>query len=193
MVSKLPIPAKGADAVHEPSQSVASDSEEGARSLHSERNAQGAATSDDKNPKPRARISSGTAVKNPGKEKEKTSLDDGKKDVSESEPPLQKHDHAAYERKIRNKAIDVINKSKSCTLARLCKDSITGQRTLSVYSKGQKTYIFISYGWDDVTGEWTRILESDPRNVSGLGRHLKFSASGKTCETLKGRVEPGKD
>jgi hypothetical protein len=111
------------------------------------------------------------------------------KEIAESLGSYEKFDHVSYQKKIRREAIDIVNKHKKCSLARLCKDFYTDQWSLRIYKRGSKTYSFISYAWDPVAEDWNKSFESPSRPISTWKRNLKFSAAGKECEFIKGRID----
>jgi hypothetical protein len=108
--------------------------------------------------------------------------------IGESLGSYEKFDHVSYRKKIRRKAIDIVNKHKKCSLARLCKDFYTDQWSLRIYKKGLKKYSFIAYSWDPVTEDWSEDFKSPLRPVSTWKRNVKMSAAGKECESIKGRM-----
>jgi hypothetical protein len=101
--------------------------------------------------------------------------------------PFKKHDHVEYIQKIKNKAIDLVNKEKDVTFARLCKDSTTEEWSLWIYRSEVKSYRFVTYTWDEVDEKWEESFKSDKRPISGLRHHLNFSTDGKDCKDLKKR------
>jgi hypothetical protein len=101
--------------------------------------------------------------------------------------PFKKHDHVKYTQKIKNKAIDHVNKEKDVTYARLCKDTTTDEWSLWIYRYEEKAYRFVTYVWDEVDEKWVESFKSDKRPSSGLNHHLKFSTDGKDCIDLKKR------
>jgi len=101
------------------------------------------------------------------------------------EQPFKRHDHAKYIAVIKNKGIDLVNSQKTCDQAIICKDSMTEQWTLTLYYKKAKTYIFNTYVWDEIDGKWQKSFESGKRPISGWEKHLKYTSSGKDCQTLK--------
>jgi hypothetical protein len=113
------------------------------------------------------------------------------KSGSETSPkddlPFKKHDHVKYTQKIKNKAIDQVNKEKDVTYARLCRDSTTDEWSLWVYRSEEKAYRFVTYIWDEVDEKWEESFKSDKRPISGWKHHLKFSTDGKDCIDLKKR------
>lgn len=123
-----------------------------------------------------------------GTRKSKSGADAGDSDDDREgdAPPLQKHDHAKYLQFVRGKAIDMVNKEKNITLARLCRDSTTEEWTLTMYQRHPPNYSFVTYMWDEVDGKWERAFSSGTRPVSGWKQHLDFASSGKDCKVLKG-------
>jgi hypothetical protein len=99
--------------------------------------------------------------------------------------PFKRHDHKKYIQKIKNKAIDKLNKTKDVTYATLCRDSTTDEWSLWLYSFGGKTYRFVTYAWDEVDEKWEESLKSNKQPIAGWRHHLKFTADGKRCEVLK--------
>lgn len=101
--------------------------------------------------------------------------------------PFKKHDHVKYMQKVKNKAIDQVNKEKDVTYARLCRDTTTDEWSLWIYRSEEKAYRFVTYIWDEVDEKWAESFKSDKRPSSGLQHHLKFSTDGKDCIDLKKR------
>ncbi len=100
---------------------------------------------------------------------------------------VEKHDHAAYSAKIKNEAIRLVNRTDVCSIARLCRDKITEDWTVSLYVKRPKTFRFVTYAWDPVDQKWEKVFESQPEPLKRLKRHLQFISAGKDCSYLKGR------
>jgi hypothetical protein len=101
--------------------------------------------------------------------------------------PFKKHDHVKYMQKVKNKAIDQVNKEKDVTYARLCRDTTTDEWSLWVYRSEEKVYRFVTYIWDEVDEKWEESFKSDKRPISGWKHHLNFSTDGKDCMDLKKR------
>jgi hypothetical protein len=99
---------------------------------------------------------------------------------------FRKPDHGAYDTKINNSAIDMVNRAGECALARLCKDSLTDERSLTLYAKQEKTYSFEVFVWDAINSSWKKSFDSGRKPISTWKDHLKFSASGRSCKILKG-------
>jgi hypothetical protein len=127
-----------------------------------------------------------TAIVNPGSEKSASTAKGNSEEFPLPNTQFQRPDHAKYDQKIRNKAIDVLNKGGLCTLARLCKDSLTEKWSLTLYRKGEKSYSFVVYSWDPVGSQWERAYVSGSNPISRWEHHLKYSAGGKECRILKG-------
>lgn len=106
---------------------------------------------------------------------------------SEDDLAFKRHDHVKYMQKVKNKAIDQVNKEKDVTYARLCRDSTTDEWSLWIYRSEEKTYRFVTYIWDEVDEKWEESFKSDKRPISGLQHHLNFSTDGKDCKDLKKR------
>ncbi|MEW6111313.1 MAG: hypothetical protein AB1664_04215 [Thermodesulfobacteriota bacterium] len=104
-----------------------------------------------------------------------------------ADPGIKKHDHAAYKRQLKNKAIDIVNNETKCSLARLCKDYITEEWTLTLFTKGDKTFSFTSHVWDPIAEKWKQTFTSKPRPIKNWATHLRVTSSGWECEVLKGR------
>jgi hypothetical protein len=113
------------------------------------------------------------------------------KSGSETSPkdvfPFKKHDHVKYTQKIKNKAIDHVNKEKNVTYARLCRDTTTDEWSLWIYRSEEKAYRFVTCIWDEVDEKWAESFRSDKRPISGWKHHLNFSTDGKDCIDLKKR------
>jgi len=111
-----------------------------------------------------------------------------KKDKSaRPDPGIKKHDHAAYKRQVKNKAIDIVNNDAKCSLAKLCKDFITEEWTLTLFTKGDKTFSFTAHVWDPIGEKWKQTFTSTPRPIKNWVTHLRVTSSGRECELLKGR------
>jgi len=104
------------------------------------------------------------------------------------EPAFKKHDHSKYMAIIRDKARDLINKEKDVALARVCRNTITDEWTLTLFRKKQKTYSFVDYAWDEIDDKFEEAFASDQRPISGFKQHLEFSAGDKDCTVLKGSL-----
>jgi hypothetical protein len=104
---------------------------------------------------------------------------------SKDDLPFKKHDHVKYMQKVKNKAIDQVNKETDATYARLCRDTTTDEWTLWIYRSEQKAYRFVTYIWDEVDEKWAESFKSEKRPISGWQHHLKFSTDGKDCKDLK--------
>jgi len=100
---------------------------------------------------------------------------------------FKRHDHVKYMQKVKNKAIDQVNKEKEVTYARLCRDTTTDEWSLWIYRSEEKSYHFVTYTWDEVDEKWAESFKSDKRPISGWQHHLKFSTDGKDCKDLKKR------
>jgi hypothetical protein len=100
---------------------------------------------------------------------------------------FKRHDHVKYMQKVKNKAIDQVNKEKDVTYARLCRDTTTDEWSLWIYRTEEKAYRFVTYIWDEVDEKWEESFKSDKRPVSGLQHHLNFSTDSKDCKDLKKR------
>lgn len=101
---------------------------------------------------------------------------------------FEKFDHAKYLKKVKNSALDILNKDSACNLARICNDSITHDWWLTLYRKADRTYSFTTYAWDPVNEKWEESYVSSKEPLSRLSHHLRSSSSGKYCEVLKGRL-----
>ncbi|MGO9571084.1 MAG: hypothetical protein ACLP5H_26465 [Desulfomonilaceae bacterium] len=99
--------------------------------------------------------------------------------------PFKKHDHVKYMQRIKNKAIDRVNKESEASYARLCRDSTTDEWSLWIYRVEGKAYRFVTYTWDEVDEKWEESFKSNKQPISGLQHHLKFSTDGKDCKVLK--------
>jgi len=109
--------------------------------------------------------------------------------AADTDLKFEKPDHAKYVNKIRNKAIDKVNRERLCQLARLCNDSITEEWLLTLYFTEAKTYVFRAYVWDAIDGKWREAFASTKEPLSTLQRHLKISAGGKKCTVLKNIIK----
>lgn len=106
--------------------------------------------------------------------------------ADEKADPFPKHDHSKYVTTVRHKAIDILNRATDCDIARLCRDSLTDEWSLILYFKTGASFYYVMHSWDEIEGKWSESFVSEKRPVSGLKKHLTFSASGKTCKVLKG-------
>jgi hypothetical protein len=113
--------------------------------------------------------------------------DEKKEKPGRPDPGIKKHDHTAYKRQLKNKAIDIVNNETKCSLARLCKDYITEEWTLTTFTKGEKTFSFTAHVWDPIGEKWKPTFTSKPRPLKNWSTHLRVTSSGRECELLKGR------
>jgi hypothetical protein len=102
---------------------------------------------------------------------------------------FRKPDHKKYAGRIRNQAINVLNKAGSCALARLCRDDMTGEWNLTLYRKHNKSFNFVVYTWDPIDEAFEQSFESAPRPLKQWKHHQKFAVISKDCSILKGTVE----
>lgn len=121
---------------------------------------------------------------------QKASAADASKTPGNREVRFEKFDHAKYVKKIKNSALDILNKDSACNLARICSDSITNDWWLTLYRKSDRTYSFTTYIWDAVDGKWEESFVSGKEPLSKLSHHIRSSSSGKYCEVLKGKLGP---
>ena len=77
-------------------------------------------------------------------------------ETKEIDGPFKKHDHSKYTKRIRNAAIDTLNKHRSATYAALCRNSTTDLWTLTIYFKTARMFEFTSFFWDEIDGEMGR-------------------------------------
>ena len=103
-------------------------------------------------------------------------------------PSFKKHDHQEYVTRIKNLAIDKVNKESDSFYARICNDSTTDDWILTIYFKHNKTFSYKSLVWDSIDGKWDSEYESDKRPMNIWKKHLAFASSGKKCTALKGSV-----
>jgi hypothetical protein len=101
-------------------------------------------------------------------------------------PLFKKHNHVKYLEKIRDAAKEIVEKQTDSVYARICRDSVIDEWSLSVYYFSGKEYWFQAYKWDEVDEKWQESFKSDKRPITVWKNHVKFSASGKECDTLKG-------
>ncbi len=102
---------------------------------------------------------------------------------------FRKPDHKKYAGRIRNEAINVLNKAGSCALARLCKDDMTGEWNLTLYRKQDKSFNYVVYTWDPIDKKFEHSFESAPRPLKEWKHHQKFAVISKDCSILKGTVK----
>ncbi len=111
---------------------------------------------------------------------------DESEDKLDKSKSFKKHDHVEYVELIKSKASDLIKKERDCTLARLCRNSITDEWSLTVYVAQQKYFSFVVYSWDEIDEKWENSYASEKRPASQFAHHLRFSSAGKECTDLKG-------
>ncbi len=109
----------------------------------------------------------------------------GSNTSSSDDLPFKRHDHVKYVQKIKNKAIDQVNKEIDASYARLCRDSTSDEWSLWIYRFEGKVYRLVTYTWNEVDEKWEESLKTNNQPTSGWQHHLKFSADGKRCEVLK--------
>lgn len=102
-----------------------------------------------------------------------------------SDMAFKKHDHGKYLERIRNKAIDKVNREFQCVHATLCKDRHTDEWDLTLYYLAGKMYWFVAYSWDEVDQSWVLALESERQPISNWEAHHAFMSAGKECQILK--------
>ena len=100
-------------------------------------------------------------------------------------PVFEKPDHRKYSNEIKNKAIDLVNKNADASLARLCRDSITDEWSLTIYRKRGKVFTFVIYSWDPIDEQWHESLESGKRPLAMWKSHIEYSRAGRDCDVLK--------
>jgi hypothetical protein len=110
-------------------------------------------------------------------------------DPKSVEARFRKPDHKKYSQRIRNEAINTLNKKGPCALARLCRDDMTEEWNLTLYKKHGKSFDYVVYAWDPVDGKFELSFESAPRPLKGWKRHHKFVVISKHCSILKGGLE----
>jgi hypothetical protein len=114
-----------------------------------------------------------------------SSTDDPEENLDKTES-FKKHDHVEYVELIKSRANELIKKQRDCTLARLCRNSVTDEWSLAVYVAQQKTFSFVVYAWDEIDEKWENSYVSEKRPAAQLEHHLRFSSAGKECTDLKG-------
>ncbi len=110
----------------------------------------------------------------------------GSSSDSELTPLFKKHDHMKYLEKIKDTATELVSKESGSVFARLCKDSVTDEWSMSMYFFKDKVYWFVAYKWDEIDEKWEESFKSDERPIAVWKNHVNFSASGKECNILKG-------
>lgn len=120
------------------------------------------------------------------KSKQKQLAASSEEDSSPVEPSFQKHDHSKYKERIKNKAIDNLNKHREATYATLCRDTMTDLWTLTIYRKKKRSFSFISFFWDEIDGKWEKGFDSGKMPLKRWKGHLRYSRSQKACTVLKG-------
>lgn len=105
----------------------------------------------------------------------------------DSKEAFKKHDHVGYVEVIKTKADELVKKQSNCTLARLCRHTITDEWTLQVYVRRAKTFSFVLYSWDEIDEKWEKSYESEDRPATQWEHHLRFSSASKECTDIKGK------
>ncbi|MFH0958050.1 MAG: hypothetical protein V1897_05025, partial [Pseudomonadota bacterium] len=101
-------------------------------------------------------------------------------------PTFKKHNHQEYVTRIKNLAIDEVNKEPDSFYANICNNSTTDDWTLRIYFRSNKTFSYKSFVWDSIDDKWNRDYESEKRPLNTWKKHLAFASSGKKCKALKG-------
>lgn len=96
-----------------------------------------------------------------------------------------RHDPSAYRETVEKSARETVERSPKASLARLCREDITGEWILNLYEVRGARYSFSSYVWDAVDEQWERAFSVKPRSKPSLKDHLRFNAAGKDCRILK--------
>ena len=120
--------------------------------------------------------------------KGKSESDDSSKDATktDNEELFKKHDHEKYLASVRNKAIDQVNKDGKCDYARLCRNSLTDEKSLTLYYLDGKTFSFVTYEWDEIDEKWKKDYTSNKWPMSQWEEHLKLAAARQDCSVIKG-------
>jgi hypothetical protein len=108
---------------------------------------------------------------------------------SSNKPTFKKHNHSAYVRKVATKAGKMVRKVRPSLYAALCRDEITDEWSLAMYTKRGKNYVYSVYVWDGIDEKWHRSFLSGGRPMKSLKRHLKVLSSGKECRILKNSLK----
>ena len=122
----------------------------------------------------------------PSDVKSKASENDEWDKSEASAPTFKKHNHQDYVTRIRNLAIDEVNKEPSAFYATICNDSTTDDWTLTIYFRLDKMFSYKSFVWDSIDDKWDREYESEKRSLNMWKKHLTFASSGKKCKVIKG-------
>jgi hypothetical protein len=167
--------------------SAATPAQEGTPSVSSRRPSESAESPDEPGVQAASRKENRTAATAGESPKDKADPEaDGDADrLPPSDDALQRHDHAGYVERIKTRATDALNKERTCTYARMCRNAITSEWSLTLYYKEEKTFRFVTYGWDPVDEKWAKSFTSENRPNTQWNEHLKFTAAGKTCTDLK--------
>ncbi|MBI5571975.1 MAG: hypothetical protein HY914_18680 [Desulfomonile tiedjei] len=99
---------------------------------------------------------------------------------------FKKHDHEKYVESLKNKAIDQVNRDGKCDYARLCRNSVTDERSLTLYYMDGKTFSFVTYEWDEIDEKWKKDYTSNKWPMSQWEEHLKLAAARQDCTVIKG-------
>ncbi|MGC8603440.1 MAG: hypothetical protein ACP5VS_07120, partial [Desulfomonilaceae bacterium] len=105
----------------------------------------------------------------------------------EKNPIFKKHDHLKYINRLKELAIDMLNKEANSFYAILCCDTTTDEWSLTIYNRRDNSFRYKSLVWDPIDDKWELTYESGPTPLAGWKKHASFVSSDKQCETLKGR------
>jgi hypothetical protein len=100
---------------------------------------------------------------------------------------FKKHDHSVYVQLITDKAIEIVSRNPKSTYARMCRNSVTDEWSLSVYFESGPYYTVSVYLWDRIDEKWTKTSDTEKRPSTQFSKSLKFTAVGKECTALKPR------
>jgi hypothetical protein len=121
----------------------------------------------------------------PTKDKPPAESDDDPDRLPMTDETGKRHDHTGYLVMIKNRAAELVNKDPACTYARICRQSITDEWSVTLFFQEGKTFRFVTYGWDPVDEKWEQSYASEKRPVAQMEEHAKFTAAGKECTVLK--------
>jgi hypothetical protein len=123
-------------------------------------------------------------TRTPGTEASSDADSDSEKELA-AKKLIKKHDHAAYLETIKQQAMELASKDRSCDYARICRNPITDDWALTMYYREGKFFSFVTYAWDQIDEKWARVFASEKRPVAQWESHVKFTSAGKNCVPIK--------
>ncbi len=104
-------------------------------------------------------------------------------------PTFKKHDHAKYIKKVTDRAVKMVRKVGPSLYAALCRDTITDEWTLAMYTERRKKFVYTVHVWDGIDEKWHESFASRGRPLKSLKKHLKVLSTGKECRVLKNSLK----